>query len=90
MYGPIIDGDLVPDYMYRLFAQGKFNVRCVLCILGLDGRYGLANAGQTKHHRRRRERWDGVRAEVDGEYQPEQYILKGSIQHAHPGSVGAN
>jgi len=24
MYGPLIDGDLVPDYMYRLFAQGRF------------------------------------------------------------------
>ncbi|KAF4268368.1 hypothetical protein CNMCM8714_001577 [Aspergillus fumigatus] len=24
MYGPTIDGDLVPDYTYRLFHQGKF------------------------------------------------------------------
>ncbi|KAL9110955.1 MAG: hypothetical protein Q9227_004570 [Pyrenula ochraceoflavens] len=24
MYGPVIDGSLIPDYTYRLFAQGKF------------------------------------------------------------------
>ncbi|KZT28112.1 alpha/beta-hydrolase [Neolentinus lepideus HHB14362 ss-1] len=38
MYGPTIDGSFIPDYTYRLFAEGKFI--CVPSIFGNDTNEG--------------------------------------------------